>query len=919
MALTPPRSLFRRKFPLLVTGSLLVLGSARLLAADQFDCQASATGGWNCAPKSAAKPRPPRPHEAAAMAGGQAASAQEAQEGAAATLVTKSEGFALASRSSDYSHLDWVPREKLTPAQLAETGPYCAGAYIEPPRVGMDDKTPMREAPTYVSAKASRYDQDKQVAAIAGDVVLRRGGMQVESDEARLYQLENKGEVSGNVRLRDEGVLVVGDRAEILLDNGEAQVDNAEYVMHRGHVRGSALTAKREETAIIRLKDGTYTTCEPGSNTWTLKGKNIKLDPATGVGNATHVTLRMRDLPVFYTPYIRFPIDDRRQSGFLMPSFGSSSSGLALQTPYYFNLAPNYDATLYPTYMADRGLLMEGEVRYLTKTSEGQVGGGYLDDSDNERKQQSDYQKQRWMYNWQHTGGLNSRLLTEVDYTDISDPYYFQDMQTSLGIRQPDFLNQRGTLTWRGDTFTARLNVQALERSTISDTTPYDRLPQVSLDGFLPYQPQGLHFTYGTEYAKFERSLRRGNFINQSGNPQPWYDENITGLDRADGDRIHLEPGVSLPLEWTWGYLKPSVKVAHTRYDLSLDSKGKQEMAAAGEHYDDSPDRTVPIASLDGSLYFDRNVNWFGKGFRQTLEPRMYYLYVPYRNQKDIPVFDTGEHVFSYASLWRDNRFTGKDRIGDANQLSLGVTSSLIEDNGFERQRVSFGQTIYFKDRRVQMPRVDYKTRDDSKSGVSPYALEYLYRFNHDWRLSSAFNWDPDAHETRSGNAMFHYQPADNPSKIVNLGYRYRKDVMRYNQANGTWDYSTDFGKPGDPNYIKDYYKIKQHDFSTIWPLVPQWSAIARWQYDYSRSRTLDAFGGFEYDSCCWKLRVIERYWIGYNEDNLNPNKNDQADQGIFLQIVFKGLGGVAGSKVDAFLGQGIEGYTEREEYQKAN
>ncbi|QQE89262.1 LPS-assembly protein LptD [Azotobacter chroococcum] len=929
MALTPPRSLFRRKFPLLVTGSLLVLGSAHLLAAEQFDCQASATGGWDCAPKASAKPRPPRPHEA-----GTAAAAGEpagpGREEAPATLVTESEGFALASRSADYSHLDWVPREKLTPAQLAEAGPYCAGAYIEPPRVGMDDDTPMRDAPTYVSARASRYDQEKQIASIAGDVVLRQGSMQVEADEARLHQLENKGEVAGNVKMRDKGILVVGDRAELQMDNGEVRVDNAEYVIHGAHARGSALIAKREETAIIRLRDGTYTTCEPGSNAWTLKGKNIKLNPATGQGSATNVTLRVKDLPVFYTPYIRFPIDDRRQSGFLTPSFGvSGDSGLTLQAPYYFNLAPNYDATLYPTYMADRGTLLEGEFRYLTKTSEGQVGAAYMgNDKEDERELQSDYEDQRWMYSWQHSGGLNSRLLAEVDYTDISDPYYFQDLQTNLGIDQPDFLNQRGSLTWRGDTYTARLNVYAFERTSVTDTTPYDRLPQISLDGFLPYQPYGLYFTYGTEYVKFERDLRTGFFIDEDGNAdERWYDEFITGLDRAEGDRIHLEPGVSLPLEWTWGYLKPSVKIAHTRYDLSLDGQGKNSLVeldkngnlVATNQFDDTPDRTVPLYSLDGGLYFDRKVNWFGKDFRQTLEPRMYYLYVPYRDQEDIPVFDTGEHVFSYASLWRDNRFTGKDRIGDANQLSLGVTSRWIEANGFERQRISFGQTFYFKDRRVQMPRVDYEKRDDSESKVSPYALEYMYRFNRDWRLTSELNWDPDDHHPRSSNVMFHYQPADNPNKIVNLGYRYRNDVMRYNQSSGTWDYSTDYGQPGDENYIKDYYKIDQHDFSTIWPLAPHWSAIARWQYDYSRNRTLEAFGGFEYDSCCWKLRLINRYWIGYDETDLDPDQNDEADKGIFLQVVFKGLGGVMGNKVEAFLDQGIEGYLEREEQQKAN
>ena len=192
-------------------------------------------------------------------------------------------------------------------------------------------------------------------------------------------------------------------------------------------------------------------------------------------------------------------------------------------------------------------------------------------------------------------------------------------------------------------------------------------------------------------------------------------------------------------------------------------------------------------------------------------------------------------------------------------------------------------------------------------------ALAYQYRYNQDWRFTSTFNWDADQSETRSGSAMWHYQPADNPNKIVNIGYRYRNDTMRYDQVSGEWTYGSDFGRPGQDNYIKDYYKIDQHDFSFIWPVVPQWSVIGRWQHDYSRSRTLEAFGGFEYDSCCWKLRVINRYWIDYDETDLNPDVNDEPDTGIFLQIVFKGLGNVFGGATETFLDEGIQGYRERE------
>ncbi|MCO7514130.1 LPS-assembly protein LptD [Pseudomonas guariconensis] len=936
MALKSPA--FRRKFPLLVTGGLLALqplATPYVVAAEQFDCQVSASGGWDCKPKTAASNLPPRPvHEGAAPSSsseGTEAQVAEASAEPKPVLVTESKGRGLKSRSEDYSHLDWVPREKLTPAQLAETGPYCAGAYIEPERPGMNDTTPKDESPTYLNAKVSRYQQEQQIATLAGDVVMRQGSMQVEADEANLYQAENRGELKGNVKLRDNGSLVVGDQAEIQLDTGEAQVDNAEYVMHKSRIRGNALYAKRGENAIIRLKDGTYTTCEPNSNAWQLKGNNITLNPATGFGTATNVTLRVKDFPVFYTPYIYFPIDDRRQSGFLPPSFSTSSdTGFMLVTPYYFNLAPNYDATLYPRYMTKRGLLMEGEFRYLTKSSEGQFGGAYLNDQDDDRKDQTDYKDQRWMVNWQHKGGLDSRLMTEVDYTDISDPFYFQDLESDqIGVESKDVVDQRGTLTYRGEGYTARLNAHAYEMATISRITPYDRLPQITFNGMLPYHPGGFDFTYQTEAVRFDRDLKDDFVLDEDGNPDSSagapgkrLDENIFGLARANGTRLNVAPAISLPMEASYGFIKPKLKYVYTHYDLDLDSKGKNDLANASDavrdlrgDFSSSQNRSVPVFSVDSGLYFDRSTQWFGKNYRQTLEPRLFYLYVPYEDQKDIPVFDTGETYFNYSSLFRDNRFSGSDRIGDENKLSLGVTNRWIEENGFERQRFSIGQAFYFKDRKVQMPGIDWRTRDDSQSDVSPYALEYQYAFNRDWRFNSDYNWDPDSRSPRSGSAMFHYQPEDNPNKIVNLGYRYRNDLVRYDSLTGRWQVGGgDYGTPGSPNYIKDYYKIEQHDFSVIWPIVPQWSVIGRWQHDYNRNRTLEAMGGFEYDNCCWKLRLINRYWLDYDDFSQAVPQNEKGDHGVFLQIVLKGLGGVVGNKVESFLDEGIQGYRTREE-----
>lgn len=902
---------FRPTFSLLLASGLLLAQPVSSLAASQVECRPSSDGrGWACNPLETTSQLPPRPQAPVVRASEparQSASAEQPRQPAPARQA----------RAVDFSELDWVPRDQLTAAQQAAIAPYCSGDYIEPDRIGRDDDTPFDELPVYASADSSSFEQDQQTGTLQGDVVLRQGRLQAQSNQASFDRANNLVRLEGNVRLRDQGVLILGEDGQMHIETGEARVNQVRYVVHEANARGTADSLRRRDDAVIVITDGSYTTCDPGRNTWSLHSDDIELDREKGWGEARHVTLKVKDVPVFYTPYFYFPLDDRRQSGLLVPSLSySSNSGSAFTQPYYFNLAPNYDATLYPTLLTDRGLQLEGEFRYLTPTSSGQIGASVLDDREDERELQTGYKDQRWMYSWQHTSDFTPRLRGSVDYTDISDYYYFQDLDTFLGINTGDFLDQRGSLMWRGDNHFAALNVHAYERATVTEITPYERLPQLLLGGTLPYQPGGLRLGYDTEFVSFQRNLLSGFYTDQNGNTgleeHRWYDDRLTGLTRAEGDRLHLEPGISLPLDWSWGFIKPSLKYAYTRYDLSLDNRGRTTLGT-DETFDSNQDRSLPIASLDSGLYFDRATTLFGNSYTQTLEPRLFYLYVPNEDQRDIPVFDTSEATFSYDSLWRDNRFAGRDRIGDANQLSLGLTNRWIDARGVERQRLSIGQAWYFRDREVQMPGIDYRDRPESTASQSPIALAYQYRHNEDWRFTSTFNWDPDQSQTRSGSAMWHYQPADNPRKILNIGYLYRNETMRFDRATGTWTTDPDFGQPGDPDYIANYYKTDQHDISFMWPVSNQWSLIGRWQRDYGRNRTVEAFGGFEYDSCCWKLRVINRYWIDYDETSLNPRLNDEPDRGIFLQLVFKGLGNIAGGGMETLLEDSITGYRERE------
>ncbi|MAB23643.1 LPS-assembly protein LptD [Pseudomonas neustonica] len=878
---TPP---FRSSFPMLLASSLLLAQPISSFAASQVQCTPSGNS-WSCEPIQARGELPPRPVQATPPP----PPVSNEPVGIAASAVAAND-----AGNNDYSRLDWVPREQLSAEQQAAIAPYCGGTYVEPERSGRDDETPFDQLPVYASAESSRFEQGSQTGVLEGDVLMRQGRLQARADQASFDQANSSARLEGNVRLRDQGVLVLGDQASMRIDNGETRIDNVDYVIHDARARGTADKLMRRDDGIIVMTDGSYTTCEPGENTWSLHSKDIELDRDKGWGEAKHVVLKVKDVPVFYTPYIYFPLDDRRQTGLLTPSFSQSTdNGTEIETPYYINIAPDYDATLYPRYMSERGLQMEGEFRYLKPDNEGSLSAAYLNDSK--------FNENRWLYGWQHEGGMSSRWATEVDFTDISDPFYFQDLNSALDVTSDTYVNQRAAVTYRGDGWRFQAAVHGYELATITSLTPYQRLPQLRLDGADWLGDTGLRFGYNAEYTYFDRDLDSGFITGENGiqfdsagNAILTPDENLIGLQRATGHRVSVSPSLSYPWRNSFAFVTPSVRVQSTYYDLDFDAR-----SGDGFNYGNAnttPSSTIPITSLDSGLYFDRETSWFGNNLRQTLEPRAFYLYAPDEDQNDQPLFDTNENTFSYNSLFRDDRFSGNDRVGDANQLALGVTSRALEEDGTERARGSLGQVFYFRDRNVQLLEADGTEPDADTSSSSAYAAELMYRVSDAWRLNADMLWDPDNSGSDAGSFMANYQPE--PRKILNMGYRYRNNINTFNALTGSFDRDVD-------------RRIDQSDMSFMWPLNPQWSLIGRWQHDFADDRTLEALGGLEYDSCCWKLRVVNRYWVDYNE--FESVARDEANRGIFLQIVLKGLGSVTGNDVDSLLGDGIPGYRERE------
>ncbi|KAA0695227.1 LPS-assembly protein LptD [Halopseudomonas laoshanensis] len=884
---TPP---FRPTFPMLLVSGLLLAQPLSSVAANQVECRASSSGaGWDCSPMSAPAALPPRPAQAVQPA----PRATEPAPVEAPESVTAATPASRPAVTGDYSELDWVPREQLSSEQQAAIAPYCGGMYVEPEREGRDNETPFNELPVSAAADSSSFEQGSQTGTLEGDVLLQQGRLQAQSNQASFDQANNLIVLDGNVRLRDQGVLVLGDSARMQIDTGETRIDQVRYVVHESRARGTATKLMRRDDAVIVMTDGTYTTCEPGENTWALHSKDIELNREEGWGEAKHVTLRVKDVPVFYTPWMNFPLDDRRKSGLLTPSFASSTdSGSELTVPYYFNLAPNYDATLYPRFMSKRGLLMEGEARHMNEQSQSQINAAYLDDSE--------FGDTRWMYQLRHDNLLAPRWRANVDYSDISDPFYFQHLNSSLESRPDTYVNQRVSSTYAGNTWRFEAAVHSYELADITSVTPYDRLPQLRLDGANRIAGTGLRFNYRTEYSYFDRDLNSGLLSGRDGVQfddanigirEP--DESLVGLQRATGSRVVAAPALEYPMTTSWGFLTPTVKAVMTQYDLDFDDRNDGFDYAGAET---TPGNVTPLASLDGGLYFDRQANWFGQTFRQTFEPRAYYLYAPYRDQSDQPLFDTNEFAFSYSSLFRDNRFSGSDRISDANQFTLGATSRFLDDAGRERIRGSLGQIFYLSDRDVALLPDGAGATTDPTQSTSAYAGEFMYQMSDAWRFRSDVIWNPDNNNEDAGSAIFNYQPE--PRKIINAGYRFRNNINTFDALSGTFRRNAND-------------RIDQSDLSTIWPINNQWSVIARWQHDFTRDRTLEAFGGLEYDSCCYKVRVINRYWVDYDE--YETVTDDSSNRGIFIQIVLKGLGNVTGNRVESLFDQGIPGYRERE------
>jgi len=785
--------------------------------------------------------------------------------------------FAQAAATVEASDLDWVPWEQLTPEQQAQASDNCCGLYVEPVLPAMD------------GAAGSTIIDARNIEGEVGGAVRLTENLQIRHQDALItagegsYDLvQQRLTLQNEIRIRQPGVLLTGSSAIIDQVSGSSEIASASYLMHDSGIRGRAdVIMYTDADGIITIDNGVFTRCEPGDNSWMIEGREIELDRNRGRGIARDITLRVRDVPVLYLPRISFPIDDRRTTGVLAPIIGNTrDGGFDFAVPYYLNLAPNYDMTLLPRMQSERGAMLGMEGRYLGARHEQELTLNFLPDDklydpvlSKLPGNKSPPVPQRWLMDYEMRGNLAPGWSATADYSAVSDNEYFQDLgsnglvNTSLSVLQRV---ARLRYTGRNWNFSAMTQGFQLIDPTVTELAePYRKLPALNLRGLYTKPLLGnLELEYGldSEYVRFDRNLDTARFS------QAQLDAGAL----VTGSRLALTPVLSLPWTNSYAFATPTLKYKYAEWRLD----------DVGLDRDSSPSRGIVSGSFDTGLIFERDLELNDIGLRQTLEPRAYYLYNEYEDQSMLPLFDSSDLTLSYSQLFRDDRFSGKDRVGDADQLTLALSSRLYDNGGRELARASVGQIRYFEDRRVRLFNAPATRQDTATSSL---AGEFSVALGKQWRAGSYLEWNTNSNQLDVANFQFQFQ--SDIKHIFNVGYRLRE-----------------MPGPSVINGIKR--RIDQSDISGLWPLNDRWGLIARWNHDLANNRNLDAIAGLEYSNCCWTVRVLARQWI---DNNALFEGIDDDNRGIFVQFELKGLGSLLGSNVTGILNNGIRGYRERD------
>ncbi len=766
---------------------------------------------------------------------------------------------------------------------------FCSGAYLPPTLVQQAGDS------IQVQADAAQY-HEVDGAIFSGNVVLEQKDRRIEGDRATYNQATGAARFEGGeqgIQFRTPQITMVAERLEYDANSGRADLFNAEYAITERHMRGQAkqLTLRKEGIAV--LDTATYTFCEPGHQDWDVRASEIELDQNAGWGEAYHTRLRILEVPVFYFPYYRFPISDKRLTGFLDPTLDLDIEGKDFETasvavkefaaPLYINIAPNYDDTLTPRFVRDHGLLWGNEFRYLNVIGEGSITATYLgDDLANEKDlDNEDYRDaERWSKAVRHAGTIGQYWKHRVHYDEVSDMDYTDDFRQAGSVSRASHLTQKAELEFNDGNWqflTLVESSQTVDESIADNKKPFRRLPEATLSKLNSYQTNQFNYELTAQATRFTRT-----------------NDGLSGVDKMNAERFHTDVTASYPLENAWGFVTPKVKALRTEYSFN-----NLDETAENNGYREQITRNVSISSLDAGIYLERSFQLFDMDYVQTLEPRIMYAYTPYVEQADIPLFDTTESDFSYSQLFNPNRFSGIDRVGDTEQVTLGITSRFINNQGNEVLRGSLGQILYYSDRKVELNPGDVTLEDENRVTSSAFAGEIEWRLTSQLRFSSSVQYNPRVEATTFAQRQAGASEERIEKATAQLSY----------QNNRNWLFDMNF------NHV-EASSTKQLGASFFAPLNDRWAFFGQqkrdiWPYRDRATRELkndentyiiEGLGGIEYQNCCWRVQ------LSYEEHT----KSDQSkDYQFLMQFHLKGLG-IFGRQTDVMLGQRINGYDQR-------
>ncbi|MGQ9861120.1 MAG: LPS-assembly protein LptD [Thiobacillaceae bacterium] len=731
-----------------------------------------------------------------------------------------------------------------------------AAALHESPAQATDADQPPVPAPEpvrLISAyilEADRLQGQREGEVIAeGGVSITRADDRVQTEWLRYDRRADELEARGGVVYTRGPDRVEGTHLTLKLTERLGRMSEVRYLLHDAAgrmARGQAKAIDFQGRDKYRLEEATYTTCAADQADWVLQTRELKLDYDRSLGSARDVQVRYLDTPILYTPWLDFSLDDSRKSGFLTPSFGvSDQRGFEFTAPWYWNIAPNRDATFYPRLMSRRGLQLGTEYRYLSREYSGDV---LLEALPRDRVAE----RGRYRGALRHNQRFSERWSADLNYERVTDARYFTDLASHVRDTSRVNLPQEGTLQYAGDGWRAVARLQSFQ--TLQDPAapidpPYRRLPQVVASGSrLLAVGLPLKLDAAGELVHFEHKDSA----------------------KAVGNRIDLYPSLSLNLANDYAFVTPKLGWRYTRYDLDRNPDPVTPTTLLGPL---DQTRSLPILSLDSGLFLERTAQYFGRAFLQTLEPRAYYVYIPFKDQAGLPVFDTAVRDLSLDQLFSENQYSGTDRVNDARQLTLALTTRLLEpDTGSERLQATVGQRFYFSDQRVYLPGQPKRGGDSTD-----LLLQVFGQVTDRWRLTGGLQFNTDDGETAKANLGGNYRAG--PGRVFNIDYRYIND--RY--AAG----------------------LDQLDLSWQWPLKPKWYGLGRINYSFQESRLVEGLLGFEYNAGCWSLRAVAQR-LATSAENVSD--------AFFLQLELRGLTALGPNPLDV-LKRSITGYAKSDEF----